>query len=97
MAPVASSSNISRPQDITIRDNFDLSLDLNIGDDLLGDAGDDRDFDLNLDDDPDQKATGKDDTGFHSHEDETSSEIEIARDAQTEIPLTAEDVIGKSM
>ncbi|PKC17829.1 hypothetical protein RhiirA5_265487 [Rhizophagus irregularis] len=97
VAPVASSSNISRPQDITIRDNFDLSLDLNIGDDLLGDADDDRDFDLNLDDDPDQKATGKDDIGSHSHEDETSSEIEIARDAQNEIPLTAEDVIGKSM
>ena len=35
MTPVASSSNISRPQDITIRDNFDLSLDLNIGDDLI--------------------------------------------------------------
>jgi len=71
---------------------------LNIGDDLLGDAEDGRDFDLNLDDDPDQRATGKEETGSHGHEgDESSSEIEIARDAQNEIPLTAEEVIGKSM
>ncbi|CAG8520431.1 9067_t:CDS:10 [Funneliformis mosseae] len=97
IAPV-SCSNISRPQDITIRDDFELPLDLNVVDDLLGDA-DDRDFDLNLDDDDlDQKATGKDEIGSHSHEgDESISEIEIARDAQKEAPLTAEDVIGKSM
>ncbi|CAG8497793.1 7965_t:CDS:10, partial [Scutellospora calospora] len=96
ITPVAtsSSSNISRPQDITIRDNFDVSLTSNIGDDLLGDAfdiEDGRGLDLNLDDEFDPKTLGHD---TRSESNDGSADIEIARDAQPELSMTMEDVIG---
>ncbi|CAG8614459.1 3567_t:CDS:10 [Dentiscutata erythropus] len=97
ITPVAttSSSNISRPQDITIRDNFDVSLTSNIGDDLLGDAFDTEDgrgLDLNLDDELfDSKAHGHD---ARSESNDGSIDIEMARDAQPELSMTIEDVIG---
>ncbi|CAG8443664.1 13311_t:CDS:10 [Acaulospora colombiana] len=93
----ATSSNISRPQDITIRDDFDISLNLNIGEDLLGEAFDTEDgrgLDLDLEDDLDPKATGSDDS--HAGE-EGSVDIEIAREAPLDIPISMEDVIGKGM
>ncbi|CAG8719476.1 35572_t:CDS:2, partial [Racocetra persica] len=96
ITPVAttSSSNISRPQDITIRDNFDVSLTSNIGDDLLGDAFDTEDgrgLDLDLDDELDPKTLGHD---TRSESNDGSAEIEIARDAHPELSMTMEDVIG---
>ncbi|CAG8738367.1 6801_t:CDS:2, partial [Dentiscutata heterogama] len=96
ITPVAttSSSNISRPQDITIRDNFDVSLTSNIGDDLLGDAFDTEDgrgLDLDLDDEFDSKTHGHD---ARSESNDGSVDIEMARDAQPELSMTIEDVIG---
>lgn len=100
MVPVATtSSNISRPQDITIRDNFDNSSNLNIGEDLLGEAFDTEDgrgLELDLEDDLDPGATGLDDKSDSHAGDEGSLDIEVARDAQRDISLTMEDIIGGS-
>ncbi|CAG8688354.1 5576_t:CDS:10 [Acaulospora morrowiae] len=94
------SSNISRPQDITIRDDFDISLNLNIGEDLLGEAFDTEDgrgLDLDLEDDIDPKTTGADDKSDSHAGEEGSVDIEIARDAPLDIPISMEDVIGKGV
>ncbi|CAG8446566.1 14527_t:CDS:10 [Ambispora leptoticha] len=74
-------NNTSRPQDITIRDAVDISLDIGAGADLLGDAfdiEDGRGLDLNFDD----ELGGE----------EASIEIEKAREAQIEHSITMEDL-----
>ncbi|RHZ78613.1 hypothetical protein Glove_158g52 [Diversispora epigaea] len=91
------SSNISRPQDITIRDNFDNSLNLNIGEDLLGEAFDTEDgrgLELDLEDDLDPKMIGLDGKSDSHAGDEGSLDIEMVRDAQRDISLTMDDIIG---
>ncbi|KAG9290895.1 hypothetical protein G9A89_011045 [Geosiphon pyriformis] len=95
-------NNTSRPQDITIRDTLEISIGINLGDDLLGDGfdiEDGRGFDLDFGDALDPKLDdisydlgGKSPQG--SAPEEGSLDIEMPRDAPPEHSITLEDVIG---
>ncbi|CAG8453711.1 1016_t:CDS:10 [Paraglomus brasilianum] len=88
-------SNTSRPQDITIRDSFDMSLDITVGDDLLGDAFDEDgglNLVLNFEDELDPRiAQGS----GSSHGSPRAIDVEVARrDAAQGTEMAIEDIIG---
>jgi hypothetical protein len=88
-------SNTSRPQDITIRDSFDMSLDITLADDLLGDAFDEDgglNLGLNFEDELDPRTVHGSGSGQSSPR---GIDIEVGRrDAAQGGEVAMEDLIG---
>ncbi|CAJ0859954.1 18900_t:CDS:10 [Entrophospora sp. SA101] len=97
----ATSSNISRPQDITITDNFDITMDSNIpAVDLLIGLVDGKGLDFDFDDEIDPKSTDIIDEEVGGSGDVASEEgsesPEKARERLSEPPIVIDELIEKS-